>query len=332
MKLRGTKREERALDIRLIDIDSTKPNLALCKISNYFKSKGHNVDFYNPLYDHPDKIYASKVFTFTEDYQYFPTDCEVIKGGSGYDLVNKLPDEIEHQRPDYGLYDFNVYNTKGKKLGAYAMGFTSRGCCNNCKFCLVPCKEGKTHEVADIYEFWNGQSHIMLLDNNLTSLPNKFEKTCKQLIKEKIHVDFSQGLDIRLIDADKAKLLSKLKLWKQIHFAFDDIRLEKQFLRGYNVLINNGVKPYKMMSYVLIGFNSTPEEDLYRVNLLRSLNVDPFIMPYKDINGKEKLEDIIKRCGFDSKKAYEEYKQKFARWGNHKAIYKTIEFKDYKAS
>lgn len=320
------------MKVRLIDVDSIKPNLALCKISNFYKNKGHDVEFYNPLLDKPDLIYASKVFTFTEDYKYYPEECKTFKSGSGYDLKNKLAEEIEHQYPDYNLYNFNVYDTKHRKLGSYAMGFTSRGCCNHCKFCLVPCKEGKTHEVADIYEFWNRQRFITLLDNNLTSLPEKFERTCKQLIKENIRVDFSQGLDIRLIDEDKAKLLSKLKLWKQIHFALDDIKTEKAFKKGYDILVKNGIKPYKIMSYVLIGFNSTPDEDYERIQFLKSLGVDPFVMPYKDINGEEDIETIYKRCGFNTIKEYENYMQKFARWVNMKAVFKSVEWQNYKAS
>ena len=64
------------------------------KISAYHKAKGDDVDFYNPLFDKPDLIYASKVFDFTPDFMYYP-DCEIVKGGSGYDLKAELPAEIE---------------------------------------------------------------------------------------------------------------------------------------------------------------------------------------------------------------------------------------------
>lgn len=189
------------------------------------------------------------------------------------------------------------------------MGFTTRGCIRKCKFCKVPEKEGYIREVADIYEFWRGQRELVLLDNNLTALPEQFERICKQMIKEKISVDFSQGLDIRLINSDMAKLLSKVKTMKQIHFAFDDVKLENAVSKGIKTLSDNGVKPYKLMFYVLIGFNSTPEEDLYRVELLRSYGVDPFVMP------------------FDKQ---DEYQKNFARWVNHKAIFKSVKWEDYK--
>lgn len=285
------------MKVGLVSVDSLIPNLALMKISAYRKSIGDEVKIYDPLFDKPDLIYAAKVFNFTEDYNYFPK-CEIVKGGTGYDLQSKLSTEVENMYPDYDLFNCT-----------YAIGFTSRGCIRKCPFCIVPSKEGKTHTVGDIYDFWRGQKELLLLDNNLTSLPDKFEITLKQLIKEKIHVDFSQGLDIRLITADQAKLLSKVKLWKQIHFAFDNIASEQAVRRGIDILTTNGVAKHKLMFYVLIGFDSTPEEDLYRVELLRSLGVDPFVMPYNK---------------------YSDYQRAFARWVNMKAVFKTTTWKDYK--
>lgn len=284
------------MKVRLVDVDSKIPNLALMKISAYHKAKGDDVDFYNPLFDKPDLIYASKIFDFTPDFMYYP-DCEIVKGGSGYDLKAELLAEIESQFPDYSLYRCD-----------YAIGFTTRGCVRKCPFCIVPQKEGYIRIVGDIYDFWNGQEYLMLLDNNLTAVPEHFEKILKQLIKHEIKTDFSQGLDIRLIEPEMAQLLSKVKLWKQIHFAWDDIRIEKAVRRGIEILTKNGVSKHKLMFYVLIGFKSTPEEDLYRVETLRGLGVDPFVMPYDKTNP---------------------YQKRFARWVNHKAIFKTVKWEDY---
>lgn len=283
------------MKIGLIDIDSKIPNLALMKISAWHKTQGDEVKFYDPLLDKPDRVYASKVFNFTPDYQYWP-DCEIVKGGSGYDLKTELPPEVESLYPDYSLYNCD-----------YAIGFTTRGCIRNCQFCIVPRKEGKIRAVGDIYNFWHGQKRLMLLDNNLTALPDHMEKVCKQLIKEKIQTDFNQGLDIRLITDDMAQLLAKVRLWKQIHFAFDDVRLERQVREGISILTKH-MPASRLMFYVLIGFNSTPEEDLYRVETLRGLGVDPFVMPY------------------DKRDPYQRH---FARWCNRKEIFKTVAWKDY---
>jgi len=284
------------VNIALVDIDSKIPNLALMKLSAYHKAAGNKVKMFDPLFDRPDLVYAAKVFDYTPDYAYFP-DVPIIKGGTGYNLHETMPEEVESVYPDYDLYNCN-----------YAIGFTTRGCIRNCPFCVVPKKEGKIRAVGDIYDFWRGQSYLMLLDNNLTALPEKFETTCRQLIKERIRVDFNQGLDIRLITPEMARILAKIQLWKQIHFAFDDVGIENTVRRGIDMLVKNGVAKHKLMFYVLIGFNSTPEQDLYRVETLRGLGIDPFVMPY---NKKDK------------------YQRRFARWVNMKAVFKTVPWEKY---
>jgi hypothetical protein len=284
------------MKIGIVSVDSKIPNLALMKISAFHKAKGHKVEMFNPLFSNYDLVYASKVFTNTKDNEYLPYNA--IKGGSGYDLKSVLPDEIEFVYPDYSLFNCE-----------YAMGFTSRGCIRNCPWCIVPKKEGKIKAVADIYQFWHGQSHLKLLDGNLTALPDHFEKILNQLIKEKIYVDFNQGLDIRLLTPEMAKLLSIVRLWKQIHFAWDSMSYEHAVRRGIHILSSFGMYRNKVMFYVLIGFDTTPEEDLYRVEVLRGLNIDPFVMPFN---------------------RRDEYQRKFARWVNHKAIFKSVGWEEYK--
>lgn len=285
--------------VGLVDVDSKIPNLALCKISAYYKEKGDTVEWYNSLTSNPDIIYASKIFNFTEDFKYYPSGVEIIKGGTGYDLSVKLPEEIENMRPDYSIYpDCD-----------YVLGFCTRGCLRSCKFCYVPKKEGKIRIVGDIYDIWDGKSKkIMLLDNNLTAAPEHLEKVCNQLIKEKLVTDFSQGLDIRLMKPWMAPLLNKVRLWKQIHFAFDDIKLEKTLLKQIDMLVENGLKTHKMMFYVLIGFNSTPEEDMRRIMILDSVGADAYVMPY---NVKDP------------------YQRRLTTWSNGRYSFKTISWKEY---
>lgn len=285
------------MKVSLVSVDSKIPNLALMKLSAWHKKQGDTVTMYQPLLDQPDIIYASKVFKFTPDYPYYPDTIEIIKGGSGYDLQSTLPDEVEKCYPDYELFDCD-----------YAMGFTTRGCVNRCKFCIVPKKEGYIRAVGDIYNFWRGQERLKLLDNNLNAMPEQFELVVNQMIKERIKVDFSQGLDIRRITPEQAKQLSKVRLWKSIHFAWDDINIESEVRRGISILTENCVAAYKLMFYVLIGFNSTPEEDLHRVETLRSLGVDTFAMPYDKSD---------------------RYQRDFSRWCNHKAIFKSVPWDKY---
>lgn len=70
------------MKISLIDVDGHNyPNFALMKISAWHKANGDDVDWYSPLFSHPDRIYASKVFTFTQDFNYFNDSAEIIRGG-----------------------------------------------------------------------------------------------------------------------------------------------------------------------------------------------------------------------------------------------------------
>lgn len=278
--------------VGLLQVDGKKPNLALMQISSWLKNKGAIIELYANEFTPVDVVVASKIFTFSPDYAYFPDNIPVIKGGSGVDLKNNLPEEVQSVCPDYNMFPCSVKNRKGEKIGDYALGFTTRGCVRNCPFCVVPEKEGGIREVGDIYSFWRGQSHLMLLDNNLTAMPEKFTKTCLQLIKERVYVDFNQGLDIRLITKEMAELLAKVRRWKQIHFAFDDVRLESHVKRGIKLLKDAGIHPNRLTFYVLIGFNSTMQEDMYRIELLQSLGVNPYTMPF---NPKDAYQNALTR-------------------------------------
>ena len=218
--------------IGLIDIDSKIPNLALMKLSAWHKHKGDQVEFYMPLWKY-DKVYASKVFKFSDDPE-LPDGC--ITGGTGFDLTTTLSSEMESMYPDYDLYRCD-----------YAIGFITRGCNRKCEFCYVPEKEGKIKRVGGVQDFWKDQKQIMLLDNNLTAHPDCIE-IIKDLKRTKAKIDFSQGMDLRLMTPKIARELSTVKLWKQIHFAWDDIRMEKAIFKGLDCLIENGVKKYKIMA------------------------------------------------------------------------------------
>lgn len=296
------------MKIGIIDVDSHNfPNLPLMKLSAYHKSIGDTVEWYEPLFSgHMDKVYMSKVFTFTGDYDRFIDADEVIKGGTGYfypDGGELLPQETEHTYPDYGLY--GITDT--------AYGFLTRGCPRGCEFCIVGTKEGKrSKKVADLSEFWNGQKNIVLLDPNITACKN-WKELFQQLIDSRAWVDFSQGLDIRLMTHGKAEMLKQMKI-KQVHFAWDKYKDKDIIIPKFKEFkeITQWDKR-KLSVYVLTNFNTTHKQDLERIYTLRELGYWPYVMIFE----KEKLpKGHIAR--------------KLQRWVNMRAIFEKIDrFENY---
>lgn len=261
------------MKIALIDVDSHNfPNLPLMKLSAWHKNNGDTVDWYNPLtswLSPPDKVYMSKIFTFTPDYSHPVNAIEIIKSGTGYFYPAggpKLPAEIEHSYPDYSLYAETV-NT--------AYGFLTRGCPRNCKFCVVGCKEGViSHKVADLCEFWKGQRNIVLLDPNITACKDCYH-LFQQLIDSQACIDFSQGLDIRFITKTKTDLLKQMRI-KQIHFAWDNYNDKDKIIPLFRMFKQDtGWDKRKMGVYVLTNFNTTIEQDLERIYTLRDIGYSP---------------------------------------------------------
>ena len=263
----------RHIRIGLIDVDSHNfPNLCLMKLSAYHKAQGHQVCFWNPLF-YFDVVYKSRVFTdtYSKDSITVRNAGQVIKGGTGYGPGPDLPDEIEHSYPDYSLYP---------QYSETAYGFLSRGCPRGCGFCIVGGKEGrKSRKVADLSEFWRGQREIKLMDANLLACPDH-ESLLLQLAKSRALVDFSQGLDIRLITRDNVALLNQVRT-KAVHFAWDNpdedlTRYFRQFLEWTSIK-----NPRLRRVYLLTNYGSTHEQDLYRVETLRQMGFDPYVMIYE---------------------------------------------------
>lgn len=273
------------MKVGLIDVDGHNyPNLPLMKISAYHKARGDTVEWYEPLMSgHMDRVYMSKVFSFTEDYQFVIDADEIIKGGSGYCIETEngkekynaeedicLPDEIEHIYPDYSLY--GIENT--------AYGFLTRGCPRGCTFCHVKDKEGLTsRKVADLSEFWRGQKNIVLCDPNILAC-KECDSLLQQLIDSKAYVDFNQGLDIRLMTAEKAEMIKQIKL-KQLHFAWDRYDDGKIILPKLKMFKKKtGINVRKAIVYVLCNYDTTIDQDLERIYTLKDYGYWPYVMLY----------------------------------------------------
>lgn len=290
------------MDIGLIDVDSHNfPNLALMKISAYHKSKGDHVEFCN-LLKHYDVVYKSKIFddTYTKEMDYCINGETIIKGGTGYSLSNKLPEVIEHQFPDYGLYELNNK----------AYGFLTRGCPRNCPFCIVTEKEGWAHTVAGLDEFWNGQKEIILMDSNITA-----SKDCEwhfdSLIASRAWINFEGGLDIRFLTDKGVSQLNKMKT-SMIHFAWDNYEFNTyEKLKRFRPLLNKRGRELRV--YVLTNYNTTHEQDLERIYKLVELDYDPYVMIYNKKQAPKATRQLQRWCNnkriFYCCKDFAEYKR-----------------------
>lgn len=287
------------MKIGLIDVDGHNfPNYALMKISAFHKANGDVVEWANPLIGGYDRIYKAKVFTFTPD-DLTPYDCEVVKGGTGYDIASKLPTEIEN----FKMLDYSIYPQYD-----FSIQFLSRGCIRQCPFCLVRAKEGYIHPLDPMPLNPNGK-HIEVLDNNFFANP-QWKTSIDYLLQKKMPVNL-HGVDVRIMNEEQAYWLNKLRLKRNIHIAWDLPQLD---LTDKLKEVTRYIKPYKLRCYVLVGFNSTMEQDLYRLNRLKELGIAPFVMPYRDFGNKTEPSQYVKDL---------------AQWANKMWIFKSCDFADF---
>lgn len=251
------------------------PNIALMKISAWHKQHGDQVSWDEK---DPDIIYASMVFTKNKDSLYFLKNdypnAEIHIGGSGYDLDIVLPEEIDSMIPDYSLYDEQ-----------YSINFTTRGCHNNCKFCVVGRKEGRKVMPYMKVEQFHDPKHkkVVLLDNNILALKGWFKENMLYIHDHNLKVDFNQGLDIRLFTKDTINIMKKID-FQELRFAWDTMGVSKIVKRKLKMIENNfdDVK-HNCSFYILVECDTNLLQDLERVHYLRKRDIPCYIMPYQKI-------------------------------------------------
>ena len=230
------------MNIGLLPVDSSYPNLALMKISAYHKARGDSVEWYNPLCCY-DKVYIAKVFSFTPDHGYYINADQVEKGGTGYDISKNLPKEIDRAYPDYSLYG----------IDKEAYGFLTRGCPNRCKWCVVPKKEGNITPYMDIEEVAGNRKHVILMDNNVLASEYGLQQI-EKIISMGLRIDFNQGLDARLVTDDIAKLLARVKWIKRIRFGCDTPGQIAEVERAAKLIDKYGFKGEYFLYCILMDF------------------------------------------------------------------------------
>ena len=311
--------------IGLIDIDGHNfPNIALMKLSAWHKTQGDIVEWYMPFSDRYDLVYASKVFSFTPDFDDCVNADRVIRGGTGYaiELVDgrevfrkendlPLPAEAEHIYPDYSLYPKQTTDT--------AYGFLTRGCPRGCSFCIVGKKEGLcSTKVANLSEFWRGQRKIVLCDPNILACRD-WRELLQQLIDAGAEVDFNQGLDIRLMTEEKARMISRMRI-KKIHFAWDRYEDKDKVLPKLQMFADvaspniHKKQAHNAIVYTIVNFDTTFEQDLERIYTLRDMGYWPYIMIYDKAHSRREYRRLARwvnnRYIFGACKTFEEYEAK----------------------
>ncbi len=292
--------EKLAKKIKLIQVDGKLPNLALMKLSAYYKDKNYDVHFTRSVSrdlfeEHYDLVFASTIFKFSINRieklkKNYPN---AIIGGTGTDNFQL---KVEDYIGDFNKLDYSFYPNYN-----FSLGFTQRGCRLKCKFCVVPTKEGKNKSVNSVYDIWRGESYpkkLHLLDNDFFGQPDEDWKARVKEIKEgKFKVCFNQGINIRLIDETVARELAELDFMddgfknKRIYTAWDNIGDERRFFKGVNLLLDHGIKPNHIMAYMLIGYDrkETWDRIWYRFNKMVDVGVLPYPMVYDPLQQRKDL-------------------------------------------
>lgn len=288
------------MKIGLVDVDSRHfPNFALMKLSAWHKAQGDAVEWWSG-FTHYDRVYLSKVFTFTPDHDTVIDADEIVTGGTGYKDYGTLPPAVEKIFPDYSIYP------QCKR----AIGFLTRGCVRSCEWCIVPRKEGPIRPAATWEQVKRPDSReLVLMDNNVLACGHGLEQI-KRMGREEVWVDFNQGLDARLITPDIAALLAKLKWIRFVRLSCDTSAMVPVIEQAAAYLKEAGVAPSRLWCYLLVRDVADAHQ---RVLALEKLGFDVFAQPYRDYDGGEPTEE----------------QRAFARWVNVKSVHRSCAWEDY---
>ena len=315
------------MKIGLVDVDghakkkkwgaTIYPNLALAKIARYWRNRGGQISWASPM-EHYDIVYISKVFNFSTDDTYIYDADKIIKGGTGYDPLSQLPDEIDRLQPDYSIYPNIPKDT--------AYGFLTRGCPNKCRWCVVPKKEGAIRPYMDVDEIAiEGRRKLVLMDNNILAAGDYCIQQLQKIIERGYRVDFNQAIDARLVTDEIAQLLAKVK-WldnNRIRFGCDTHGQIAECERAMNMINRYGFTgQYFLYTMLTSDFRECYERITYwwhRTQETRATHqgryVYPHAQPYRDPNNPHHI--------------IPQWQKDMAGWVNKKAHFVAHSFEEF---
>ena len=301
------------MKIALLDVDGHNfPNLALMKLARWHKAHGDSVEMYDPLFSSYDRLYMSKVFTHTPDYDFAVNNVkEIIKGGTGYDASIKLPYEIDHTQHDYSIYGDMI-----DKHTAY--GFLTRGCINHCAWCIVPKKEGMIRPYMDVDEIAiEGRNKLVLMDNNILACDYGLVQLDKIAFRQYI-VDFNQAMDARLVTDGAAKLIAKVHWHPYIRFGCDTHSQIRACAEAIDRIDHYSGRRRQYMLYTMLHGNI--QECYERLSYWKQPKYKNYVhcMSQPMLNFSKRHQNIPK------------WQKDMARWSNRREYYTSSDFRDFR--
>lgn len=316
--------------IGLIDFDSKQVNLALMKLSAYHKSQGNQVVLNPSSPSEVDEVFVSVIFSWNREAALRLADIypRITFGGTGYDYTVKLPPDVEKMTPDYDLYTVEVIERrikgimkketrrrKAEEIVNAGIGRTATGCIRRCGYCLAWQSEGELKSIGTLAELINPRSNIVtLLDNNLTKDPDCLPKLLEAKERNLI-LDVTQGVDLRGLSPEIAKALSEVKHLRSLHYAFDLMHSEASVTEGIKTL-SRFIPKWRHLCFMLVGWDTDHEQDMYRFRRLTEMGVDPYVMPFRGTGGVTDPFELLKI-------------RHFARWVNGRIYTKCPDFNQY---
>lgn len=314
------------IDADLLDGGTRHPNIALMKISAYWKNKGYQTKL---ITDWDDLVgyfhlFLSKVFTKTKTPLSLCKVSNITSGGTGFlGGSPNLPDEIEHMHPDYELYDQYIWDKikKGQSRSwfaaymDYSIGFLTRGCFRKCEFCVNK-KYDHVDRHANLVEFLNkDRPYIYLWDDNILGYIH-WKAVFKELEESDKPFQFKQGLDIRCLTEEKAEILAGSKWRGDFIFAFDQWK-DRELIESKLALWRKYCISRNTKLYLLCAYPKPSVEDIIsifkRIEILIQFKCLPYIMRYDTYKNNELTGMYIN----------------LARWCNQPAIFKKMSFREF---